>query len=224
MRKATVSGFIVLLLAAAPAFAATINVGTHDLQPQMADQEIPIYVTGGTPVERTAGMVLFAQIGEGGPEAGEPIADDGPDFMPNPGGADMVTGTIWEVDPAGGSPDRILPQVMTGSVTINTEGSHVDAHGLLCTLMVSTVGFDVGDGPWELKLTDTLDVPTELLKSELIPGSDPPTYRTVALPGVHINNGLIRIVPEPATIVMLLGVLASVPLAFVWGKRKKRAK
>ena len=92
-------------------------------------------------------------------------------------------------------------------------------NGKLVTVTVDTTGYFIGDGPWDLRMTDTVDVPTELLG----PVEDPPgsgNWVTEAIP-LQITNGSISIIPEPATLVMLLTLLAALSLVHLWRKRSK---
>ena len=203
MNKAVISGLVVLMLAAVPVFAATIDVGDHFLLPDTAGQTIEISITPGDPVEKVAGMNLFAQIADGGPEVGGSV--DGPVFTD----ADLLTGTIFGGDPLAAPIDIPVPQVLVGAIALATSGTTIDADGLLVTLEVDTTGFNIGDGPWELKLANTLDP----AGTQMLDGSVPSPQ---VIP-VTIINGTIY-VPEPSTIVMLLGVLAAFGL-LAWRKR-----
>lgn len=215
MNKTVVGGLMALLLGAVPAFSATIDVGNHVLFEDMADQQIQISVVPGDPVEQTAGMDLFAQIGDGGPSLPPPVTGtiDGPEFT----GADMETGTIW-TDPVP-TPIDIWPggQVLVGGIVLRTSGSTVPADGLLVTLTVDTTGFFATDGnnPWELKLDQTIDPAGTALLDNSVPSPQP-------IP-LDITNGTITLVPipEPSTIVMLLGVLAGVPFLFALRLRQR---
>lgn len=213
MYKAVLTGFIVLLLAAAPAVAATINVGTHKLLPNTANQPIQITVVAGNPAEQVAGMNLFAQIADGGPDLPPPVTGtiDGPEFS----GADLLTGTIWNIQPQPTVP-ALWPgnQVIVAGVILGTQGSTVPANGLVATLYVDTTGWGPDDDPWELKMAPgtTID-PTG---TQLLDGGVP-TPNPIPL---TITNGMIW-VPEPSSVAMLIGLLAVIPL-LAWKRRNSR--
>lgn len=97
MNRVTVAGVILLLLAGGPAFAATIQAGNHVLFENMADQTIEIRVTGGDPLEQTAGTNLRVQVADGGSELDGSI--DGPEFTGPDTGADLRTNAIFVGDP-----------------------------------------------------------------------------------------------------------------------------
>ena len=209
MYKAVVGGLVALFLGALPVFSATIDVGDQVLFPDMPGQTIQIRVTPGDPAEEIAGMDLFAQIADGGPDLGVPGSHiDGPVFAD----ADMEAGTIFQPTPIVAPPSILTGgQIIVGGVILQEEGAVVPADGLLVTLTVDTTGFFADDpnNPWDLKLTDTLDAPTTLLDGGEIPLPIPLT----------IFNGTITLVPEPSTIAMLLG-LAGILLAVVARRRK----
>lgn len=213
MNKAVVGGLVALFLGAAPALAATIDVGNHELFENMANQQIQISVIPGDPPEEVAGMDLFAQIADGGPDIGVGGSHiDGPEFT----SADMETGTIW-IDPVP-TPNEILPggQVIVGGVVLRLPGAVVEPNGLVVTLTIDTTGFFHQDArnPWELKLIETLDPSGTALLDNTVPSPRP-------IPLV-INNGTIHlIVPEPSTVLMLASLLAAVPL-LAWARRRRR--
>ncbi|MBN2473344.1 MAG: hypothetical protein JXB62_01955, partial [Pirellulales bacterium] len=158
--------------------AAMIEVGDHVLDPDTPDQEIGIYITGD---EQVTGMNLFVQVGDGGPEVG---GTDGPAIT----GADMITGTIFEEDSVGGA-NPAAPQIYISYIYLETENSTVTSDGLLVTLTIDTTGFLASDvnNPWDLRMTDTLDLPTQLLDNSPDPQPVPLT----------IINGTITIADTP---------------------------
>ncbi len=200
MNKSVVSGLVAILLGT-PALAATIDVGDHELFENMADQQVQIFVVPGDPVEEVVAMDLLAQIADGGPDLGLPGSHiDGPEFTD----VDMMTGTIWPF------PYFPIPWILAGRQILMTAmyDNHVqviEPDGLLVTLTIDTTGFfaDHPNNPWELKLTDTLDIPTTLLDP-----SNPPR----AIP-LTITNGTIRLIPEPSTLLMLASLLAAAVLS-----------
>ncbi len=215
MNKAVVGGLVVLFLGALPLCAATIEVGHHVLLPDTPDQEIEIWVVPGDPVEQSAGMDVFAQIADGGPDIGIPGSHiDGPTFS----GVNLLVDTVFNVDVDGdnipdgvATPTQILAgeQVLIAGIVLGVPETSVDARGMLMTLLVDTTGFFEGDpnDPWDLRLTETLDNPTTLLNASSTPGSIP----------LEIINGTISI-PEPSTIAMLLGLVG---ISLVLSRKRK---
>jgi hypothetical protein len=65
---------------------------------------------------------------------------------------------------------------------ISTNTGTVAANGLIATLTVDTSGFNIGSGPFSLKLSGTPDGDSDFAP---IP--------------VTITNGQLRIIPEPST-------------------------
>lgn len=130
--------------------AATINVGQHALRPNQPGQEVRIFVTGG---EAVAGVNLFAQIGDGGPELsqiGLPAGEDGPAIT----AVDLKTGTIFAAVPGPQDNQAGLPQVAIASIEFTAAGAATPANGLLARLSIDTTGFTAG--AWSLRLTDVL--------------------------------------------------------------------
>lgn len=218
MNKAATGAFVTLLLAAAPVLAATIDVGQHALIENTADQRIEICVIPGDPVEEISNVDLFAQIADGGPEMGGSI--DGPEFM-----ALDFSNSLFENDAIHVSTIADGGQIVIGGAILAQVLATVEARGLLLSLIVDTTEFFVGDprDPWDLKLVETLDLPTTLARSELVDPGPPPTYVSVEVP-VTIVNGTItlHLAPEPSTIAMLLGLLAGMACLLVRRKGCRR--
>lgn len=185
----------------------TIIVGDHTLVPNMPNQAIPIFVTGGDAV---AGMDFVAQVGDGGPSNN--FSGPGTILGPNIT-ADVVTGTIFAPnhnppgDPAGGSEGT-----QTVFQAITTVSGTVVAEGLIGTIFVDTTGFFTGT--WELNMGG---------------GQGPSSGFLPALtdfPPIGVGLGLTIIdgsitVPEPSSVVM--GLFAAAGLGFV-AIRKRRAR
>jgi len=167
-----------------------ITVGDNPLFPNTANQEVSIFVTGGDPVQ---GLNFNAQIGDGGVDLGGTTV--GPEIT----GIDILTGTLVEgnnngfVDPeALGGVDFKLVEFRTTTTNAGT----VAADGLLATLTIDPTGFFSGVFP--LILSNTVNGPTDFAGVE-----------------ATIDDGTIRIVPEPSTVAMgLLGGVAFLALAF----------
>ena len=127
--------------------AATISVGDHILLPDTADQKIDIFVSGGDAV---AGVELFFQIADGGPEVGG--SHDGPAIT----AVDILTDTIFDGVSTSQTGSLVTDQVAQYGTT--TDSGSTTATGLLATLTVDTTGFtaDNAGNPWELRLGSTL--------------------------------------------------------------------
>ena len=172
----------IVLIAAVPAWGdPIILVGEHLLLPDTPGQSIEVSVSGAQAVQ---GLNLNVQFGP------DPYATDGPVLT----GLDILTDTIFAANNTGASNAEQglgidLPMFETRSTT--TLSGTVGADGLLATMTVDTSGLQ--SGTWTLLLSDTLNGPTDF----------------AGLPAI-ITDGSIRIVPEPATLLMLLtlGLLA----------------
>lgn len=159
---------------------ATVIVGQHELRPNAAAQTIPLRVTGGDLVQ---GLNLRVQIADGGTHPAVGGAIHGPVIE----SLDLLAGTIFDGNHSGQQSILNLPQVWVQAVTTST--GTVVADGLLATLTVDTTGFDSGE--FTLALANTRDGPTDF----------------AGVP-IDIQDGTIRIIPEPAAILLLpLGVL-----------------
>ena len=172
---AVVVGLIVgACVGAAP--AATVIVGDHDLQPETPNQTITIDVSGG---DNTWSLSFFAQIASGS-ATGTPMFED-------PGGVDIITGTIFAGDNIGQQSDTYTNQLWYCWTQVQDPPSNpVTASGLLVTLSIDTTG--AAPGTYDLLLSGTLWGDTELLDQSADPIS------------LTITNGTITVVPEPATL------------------------
>jgi hypothetical protein len=114
---------------------------------------------------------------------------------PNITAINLTTGTIFSGNNTGGmftSSDQYwISQISTNTGT-------VPANGLIATLTVDTTGFNIGSGPFSLKLSGTPDGDTDFAP---IP--------------VTITNGQLTVIPEPST--WFLG--ASLVLAAIFARR-----
>jgi hypothetical protein len=110
----------------------TIVVGNHVLIPSLPGQSFTIPVTGGTAV---SGVDFNAEVAGGGTPNGGTVG-------PGISGVDLVTGTIFASNHA--APQTATsnsPQAYSGLVITNTNGSTVNASGLLATVTIDTTGF-----------------------------------------------------------------------------------
>ncbi len=177
--------FCLLTFSALSASAATINVGDHNLQPNLAGQEIQFFITGG---EMISGVNIYLQVGDGGPEKGDygfAAGTSGPKIT----SLDLKTGTIFK-DEADSAIDLIgIPQVAQYYIAITRANGTVPASGLLMTAYLDTTGFT--GGTWNLAMKETIDG----------------TYSSnlgVSSFALDITNGSITIVPEPASLGLAL--------------------
>jgi len=129
--------------------SCVLDAGNHHLLPDTAGQVLELRLTGGG-VIRWADVKI--QIGDGGPELsqmGMPEGEDGPDIT----SVEFLGGVF----PEGGTSrmDRvILPQFVYSSVRIEDGAS--TAEGVLVRLTVDTRGFELGAGPWEIRVASTV--------------------------------------------------------------------
>lgn len=205
-------GCLVLLLGVAATSAATIEVGNHVLLPNTPNQPIPIWVTG---VEWAASLNFNVQMGDGlGPDHGGVAAPSitEVDVLHYPGFNDTGD-TIFGAVPNGGEwgSGAMTDQLFERTTWANS-GS-VQANGLLAVITLNTTGFfgNPPEGHWELKVKETLNAPTELLENSQ--SADP-------IP-LEVTDGKVSLIPEPATLVLLLSGLLPV-LFFARSSRKTR--
>jgi hypothetical protein len=86
--------------------SADVTLGNYVLQPNMPNQTIPIYVTGGAQV---SGLNFNLQIGDGGPALG---GTPGPVFTH----VDLVNGTIFQNDFEAPIDLGSFPQLLTWDI------------------------------------------------------------------------------------------------------------
>jgi len=139
VRALTILGVVAALTAVASAQPA-VDAGTHELQPNMAGQEIYLYVTGGDPVQ---GVEFYAQL---------PAGDDGPSFL----AGDLLTGTIFEAnhdqDPNAWGSYVHAYDLYLG---VATNSGTVSAAGKLVTLTLDTTG--LWSGTYALQLRNDVE-------------------------------------------------------------------
>jgi hypothetical protein len=143
-----------------------IQIGHHLLEPDKAGQTIPIYVSGGLPVQ---GLNFNIQVADGGPEV-PGGSTDGPAIQH----VDILTGTIFGDNNTGsadadGAHADAFPQVEWRSTT--TRSGTVPAEGLLAVVTIDTTGFDRGS--WVLRISGTANGDTDFagLAATLVDGS-----------------------------------------------------
>lgn len=171
----------VLLHLAATGQTATIQVGDHVLLPNQPDQVIAIQVSGGDPV---AGLDLFVQVGDGGPELlrfGLPAGRTGPTVN----AVELVAGTIFSgvTDEPVNIGSEQLPQTASYTLALVGGTQSVAADGVLAYLTVDTTS--IYGGTWDLRLAGVLPY---------APFQGPYDTTFAGQPAV-VSNGQIRIVP-----------------------------
>ncbi|MBD14326.1 MAG: hypothetical protein CMJ72_04060 [Planctomycetaceae bacterium] len=189
LRNVSLGATLVLIAASAGvlialtdlARGATIDVGTHFLLANTPGQDISIPVTG---VDIVAGIDLFAQVGDGGPElvnAALPAGTDGPEIS----SVNMTSGTIFDVSSAVQTDlDRSgVVQMFFSTVALNPPPgpSTVSASGLVAQITLDTTGFTTGN--------------FDLLLSSVLPGLSGGPFETTLLGtggaavSTTVNNG-----------------------------------
>jgi hypothetical protein len=158
-----------------------VNVGNHQLMPNMPNQSIDIMVSGGDAVQ---GVTMRVQVGDGGtaPESGIPAS--GPRIT----ALDLLSDTIFSGNNTGQS--NVLGWDQMWVVSTTTSSDQVPAAGLLARVTLDTTGWDAGTFP--LHLGETRDGASDF----------------AGIP-MRISEGSITIVPEPAAWGLSLGCLAT---------------
>ena len=173
MMQRHILSLLLFFVIATPGVADTsIDVGTHELLPNTANQPISIFAMGD---DQVRGFNLRAQIGDGMGPIVEPTFDD----------VDFNLG-IWDAfaKTTLGGPVEESKQFAQASVAFDNLGDTVAADGLVATIMVSTIGLE--EGTFDLLLSGT-----EIGENSdfIVVGGG--TFQPT------ITNGTIRIVPEP---------------------------
>ena len=166
----------------------SIVVGDHNLLPNKSGQTIEIYVTGGSQVEN---VDVYAQIGDGGPLGGGSIP--GPEFTR----LDLFDGTSSPFIFNGRNTGRasgttngvIVPQIAHEGTTIPVSTGSFGAGGLLAVFTIDTTGYD--SRTWDLRLTGGNAGDTAF------------GYGGNVVP-MTVTNGTITVIPEPASLSILL--------------------
>jgi len=135
--------------------AATLDVGTVELIEDQAGQTVQFFVIPEVvPSEKTAGLNFNVQTGDGGTAAGGTI------YAPAITAGDILTGTIFASNNTGqGGGGALADQVYEATTT--TSSGKVSADGMLATVTFDTTGFFVGDGPFPLIMSVTVNGPTD---------------------------------------------------------------
>lgn len=172
---------------------ATIGVGTWDVPVGSSAFEIPLVIEGGDTITDAQ---LYVQVADGGAGVGGSI--DGPDIVNvevkpfDIGGG--VEASIWASAPGGiVTPLTVatqLDQFWEVLIELDQAGESVAADGLLAVITIDASGFTEGES-FELRLAGVAGGNDTFLLDD---GADVP---------LTVTNGVINIVPEPASVVML---------------------
>lgn len=205
MRRHFVAASVLALLLVVPSLGASIVVGKNPLLPNMADQKVDIFITGGD-VE-IAGMQFRVQIADGYP-GNPPSFPFGTIDGPNITSVDALTGTLFQ----GGHSDAIFSGEQAWEELPLTASGTVPANGKLATIRIDTRGFFLTDAvtSWALNLTGMVFGDTEILDDGGLPISS-----------VLIENGSIYLTPEPLVLSHLLVVVSTCAVAFWFQRRRK---
>ena len=164
----------------APAGSPRIPVGDHVLEGNTPGQKITLRAFGGEPVP---GIDLFIQIGDGGEELGGTPAPSITDVDLTPLSGIFSGLSYPQVDAVE------LPQACASFIILDEATPSVPAYGVVAELTIDTTGFT--EGVWDLQLWGVM------------PGPNGLHYTDFAGVPVDVMNGLIIVVPEPATLVLL---------------------
>lgn len=174
----------ILLAVSASAQAASIIVGFHKLNPEMAGQVVPIFVNSQFGGETITGLRLRAQVGDGGPDLG------GTDVAFKMSGDITGPGTLFEHN-HGEVFDQSFPPYIVDIITdvANEPITLPLGVSLLGTLTFDTTGVI---GIFPLLLSGTLAGDTAL-----------PPFFVGGDFDLQIENGVVEDFPEPSGIVLL---------------------
>ena len=133
-------------------WGASITVGDVQLVANQPDQWVEIAVTGG---DMVAGLDLFVQVGDGGPQLadfGLPAGKPGPSIT----GVELKAGTIFQgvTDVPINVGSTQLPQTAVFTLSLVGATSSVPAEGTLARVRIDTTGFF--GGTWSLQLDGVL--------------------------------------------------------------------
>ena len=207
MKRFIACSVVVLLLSASPVWASHIYStpsGQPDgiswsLLPNTPDQQVMVYVMGNDSV---AAFDFDVTIGGGGQAWG--VNDVGPRIT------DVVlngTGMVFANCPQ--SPvDIFSPDAMYAYTNVTTSSGAVSADGLLVKLTIDTTGFSSVGQSWALAMDYSDFVLDDASGTKLIP---------------TISNGVLTIVPEPGTLVLLASLLVLLPAVACWRRKRLAA-
>ncbi len=188
--------------------AATIiiTVGDYVVLPNTAGQSVDILVTSDDPTNDSliSGMNLHVEIGDGIGAGIEPVFDGVAGSM---SGFDFSTSIFSAGIPSGQGPVAGATSAIDAGVTTTAD---ISAMGILVSLLIDTTGFSTPGSVWELDLalhSTPFPSDTELLG---------PIGSASPLSGIVINNGSIRIVPEPSSTVLLLLAMGMAGIRSRW--------
>jgi hypothetical protein len=180
-----------------------IDIGDIAVLPGTPGQKVPIYVHGGDAVIQ---LLLRVQIADGGQ-----AVPDQPITGPSITGVDVITGTIFDGNNTGQSPEYadgvVFPQLAyRGTMTAHDS---VAAEGLLATITIDTTDFTTEGETFSLKLSDTLfRTQTAFNGGEIVP--------EIINGKILISSAASENVPEPAT-----GLLAAAGAGLLLRRRKR---
>lgn len=229
-RAATTLTVATLCFVASAASAATITLGTYDLQENTPNQKIPIYIVGAAGDPAVAVVIFNVQVADGGPEAAPQTNPtwpqgiiDGPEIsyvqlVDDPSTPDYAlyhtdaygptffdTPSNWGHSGSG----SIFPQLFTRDTLFKGDGVvkfiPVGVETLLGIVTIDTTGFFAGDAnnPWDLSIGSTRNGPTALLDNA-----------AAAIP-LTVTEGHIALISEPSTLTLvLIGLLGAAVL--IW--------
>jgi len=205
-KKVLGAGVVLVAMVISPlvASAALIDVGTIDLEPNKAGQFRTLNVSGG---EQIAGAILIAMIGDGGPDLGGtpgPVVDS----------VDLVSG-IFSQKPSTAYNADSFPQLLIWQVFTNSMADRVTADGAFVTLEFNTTG--LLEGEWNFAFLG-VEIDGELYDTQLLDFDDE-TGEVFPI-DLTITPGLLRIVPEPASFVLVLSAVGLGGLVF-WRRRSR---
>ncbi|MFO1499943.1 MAG: hypothetical protein U1G07_16390 [Verrucomicrobiota bacterium] len=162
-----------------------INIGTVQVQPNQANQQIFIDVSN---VSSAGALDFYVQIADGFPDV-PGSTQNGPNIT----AVDIVTGTLFDGNNDGGQVGSGLGLQHQYRGVLTQTGT-VSGSGRLATVTIDTTGFN--SGSWALRVGTVHNGPTQFYDTNFDP-----------LPG-NITDGTLAIVPEPAAYAMAMGILA----------------
>lgn len=198
--------------------AIMVTVGDHFLQPNMAGQAITLDVVNtGSSAVTISGLNLIVQVADSGPGS---VGGLGTTLGPWITGVDIITGTIFSANNDGNNvalyPDPSASKQFVIDYTKTTGGSTLNlpvGSSRLATVTFDTTGFSSSGSKWDLWLGTTINGPDS-------------TYYTDAtfvdpIPMTIIEPGSLTLVPEPASMALVGGLLC---VFGCWFRRNKQLR